>query len=345
VVLVGLAELAELFGVTKQVVTNWRSRKSGFPEPIADLKSGPVWSLDAMRAWAKLADIPLAQAQKKRSPTSRRAATVAAFMNMKGGVGKSTLAANLGWYAAYEGNKRTLLVDLDPQFNLSQYILGLGGVKALFESKAPTIDRLFRPGAEKERVAIRDIIQEVHDWNDGTCLHLLPSTLDLAWTIRNAPTTANLLRDSLLEVKDEYDLIIIDCAPTDSVLSDAAYMAADYIFVPVRPEFLSAIGLPLLLESMERFQSAHPTLSIPTFGGIIFNDATDSLEHAKARKNVLDVAKQHGLHVFRSQISHSNSYAAGSRLGKPIFMTDYARSARKNEFNHVAQEFMERMKH
>jgi chromosome partitioning protein len=338
--------MADLFGVTKQVLSNWRSRKSGFPEPIAELKSGPVWSLEAIQKWATTEGIEIVHAKaasaSKGNIPSRRA-MVAALMNMKGGVGKSTLTANLGWFSAHEKNLRVLLVDLDPQFNLSQYILGIKGYEALLDENSPTIDRLFFSAPGTSAVPIGSIIRRAQQWNDGSCLHLLPAKLDLAWVIRNAPSSANLLHDNLEDLRDQYDLILIDCAPTDSMLSDAAYMAADYIFVPVRPEFLSTIGLPLLLESLERFQKLNPNRALPTFGGIIFNDTGEKAEHDRARNYVKKVAKEHDLHIFSHEVSHSDSYPVGSRIGKPIFLTDNARTWKKEEFESVANEFLSRV--
>jgi chromosome partitioning protein len=264
-------------------------------------------------------------------------------MNMKGGVGKSTLVANLGWYAAHQRNFRVLLIDLDPQFNLSQYILGIKGYEALLDAHAPTIASLFAPAQAGSDVDIRTIVRPVQEWNDGSLLHLLPASLDLAWAIRNAPASANLLDDHLGDLKDRYDLILIDCAPTDSVLSDAAYMASDFIFVPVRPEFLSTIGLPLLLQSQAIFQTKNPNRSLPTFGGIIFNDTGEKAEHDRAREYVRSVAEDNDLHIFTNEVSHSDSYPVGSRVGKPIFLTDNARTNKKTEFFQVGEEFIGRI--
>ncbi len=345
--LVGLAEMADLFGVTKQVLTNWRSRKTNFPEPVAELKSGPVWDQAIITNWARAEGLEINLPKAAALPTghrSARRACVCALMNMKGGVGKSTLTANLGWFAAHQRNLRVLLVDLDPQFNLSQYILGIKGYEALLDAASPTIDKLFTvsaPGGSS--VPIGSIVRRVHEWEDGSCIHILPAKLDLAWVIRNAPSTANLLHDNLEDIKDKYDLILIDCAPTDSVLSDAAFMAADYIFVPVRPEFLSTIGLPLLLESLNRFHNSNPSRSLPIFGGIIFNDTGEKVEHDRARGYVHKVSKDHDLHLFANEISHSDSYPVGSRVAKPIFLTDNARTWKKTEFELVANEFLKRI--
>lgn len=340
--LVGLAEIAALFGTTKQVVSNWRTRKAGFPSPAADLKSGPVWHSDDVVKWAKREGIALAQATKSETGSHKRApsrrARIVALMNMKGGVGKSTLATNLGWYAAFGRDRRVLLVDLDPQFNLSQYVLGTAGYEQLLEHAQPTVEVLFR--AEGRPKNLDDLIIEVRDYTDDSCVHLIPASLELAWTIKTAVERSHMLKNYLDEVRSRYDLIIIDCAPTESILSRAAYHAADWVFIPVKPEFLSSIGLPLLQRSMDEFASENPEASAPEVGGIIFNDTMDKVEQAKSRRDVQTFAKQTKWPILKNEISHSESYPAGARQGKPIFMTDNARWVKKDELTRVGDEFL-----
>ena len=122
--LVGASEVAEMLGVSKQTLINWRNRDSTFPEPVADLKSGPVWQRDEIVAWAKAAGVEVSPKKRKQPAAAKRDAITVAVVNMKGGVGKSTVTANLGWHSAYKKNHKVLLVDLDPEFNLSQYTLG-----------------------------------------------------------------------------------------------------------------------------------------------------------------------------------------------------------------------------
>jgi chromosome partitioning protein len=345
--LVGVAEIAERLGVSKQVVTNWRTRKATFPKPVAELKSGPVWARETVLGWAadEGVSIPDEEPQTKDGAVSETGhSVVAALMNMKGGVGKSTMTANVGWYAAYYANRRVLLIDLDPQFNLSQYILGAKGYERLLEEGASTVEAIFVDakgiGAPTDAAKL---IRSVNDWDDGSCLHLLPASLELAWSMKYLADRAHMLRDYIQEVKANYDLILIDCSPTESILSTASYLASDFIFVPVKPEFLSTIGLPLLLRSIDEFKKTHKNEPVPEFGGIIFNDTGEKSEHDRSRAYVKDLATKHDLPVFETEVSHSDSYPVGARMGKPIFLTDNARSWKISEFKKVAQEFLEKV--
>jgi chromosome partitioning protein len=342
--LLGLAEIAELFDVTKQVVANWRTRKPNFPPPVVNLKAGPVWSREAIVAWATEEGLAVQLSPEDMADGEGRSAKVAAMMNMKGGVGKSTLTANLGWYAAAAKDLRVLLIDLDPQFNLSQYILGVERYEQLLGDNSPTIDALFgKRDPTDPPVDLKDMIIERMNWQDGSCLHLVPAKLELAWNMKFAMDRPAILRDAIAEIRDEYDLIILDSSPTESILTWAIYYAADYIFVPVRPEFLSTIGLPLLIRSLEEFRVHNRNVPYPEIGGIIFNDTSEKVEHDRSRTFVKNVASENNLEVFENELSHSDSYPAGARAGKPILWTDNARDWKKSELRRVGREFLEKM--
>lgn len=351
--LLGLAEIAEIFGVTKQVVTNWKARKSDFPKPIAELKSGPVWSRDDITNWAVDQRIeikaPIADEESTESTSaaadSNRAAQVVAFMNMKGGVGKSTLAFNLGWYAAYKRNLRVLFVDIDPQFNLSQYVLGSSKYEELHKNGEPMIDSALSPiDGNGKYASLGDVIYEVHNFSDGSCVHLAPARLELAWAMKYAIDKPHLLRDNISEVRSDYDLIVIDCSPTESILTTATYLASDFFIVPVRPEFLSTIGLPLLLKSLKGFKATYKkNESPPEMLGIVFNGVGDKVEHKRARRDVSRTSKANNWHVFKQSISHSDSYPAGARAGQPIFRTSYAHWNKISELDKLGDEFLERL--
>jgi chromosome partitioning protein len=343
--LLGLAEVAELLQVSRQTVVNWRSRRTGFPAPVADLRSGPIWNEGEILDWARDNDVAVASAIE---PVAARAGTTIALMNMKGGVGKSTLAANLGWYCAYHENMRVLLVDLDPQFNLSQYVMGTSGYEKHLGAKKGTVLNVFehgtpRGGSPGKRTELdpRSVISTVKAWRDGSRIDLVPAELNLSWTLKNPTTKEQLLKNFLSEVRGEYDAVFIDCAPTESILTTATYLATDHVLVPVKPEFLSVIGLPLLVRSLEDFE--HDYQRTVNVLGIVFNASADKSEHDRSRAQVRQVAKANGWDVFKSEIAQSDSYPKGARLGKPIFLTDYARAYKVSNFMAVAEEFMKKL--
>lgn len=109
--------------------------------------------------------------------------------------------------------------------------------------------------------------------------------------------------------------------------SDAADFASDHVLVPVKPEYLSSIGLPLLHQSLNEFKRVSPGQNIDV-AGIVFNaTANDSPEETKAKSEVKKLAKTFGWKVFDSEVPYSRSFPKGAREGQPIFWTSYARSA------------------
>jgi len=260
-------------------------------------------------------------------------ATTVSLINMKGGVGKTTLAFNLAWHAALLHNHRVLAVDLDPQANLSQYFMGVSKYGAHINKNEPTVVDVFEqftpPTAARPTPMPLDpsrVIKSITQWSDGSMIHLLPSKLELAWTLKNPTDKSHLMPRFLSLVSQNYDLIIIDCPPTESILTTSAYLSSRYVLVPVKPEFLAIIGLPLLARSLAEHQMSYGNQNID-LAGIVFNDADPKHvkpEHNRARREVRAVANQHQWKVFQNEARHSDSYAAGARAGKPIFGTKYA---------------------
>ncbi len=276
--------------------------------------------------------------------------TVASLVNMKGGVGKSTLAFNLAWHCSWYKNLKVLCIDLDPQANLSQYFLGEEDYLAfLHKPDTRTIVDIFEqfsaPSASSAAPTLTDPMEAIvnlHEWDDGSLLDLVPSRLELSWTLKNPTEKAQLLPRFIANIEESYDLILIDCAPTESILTTAAYRSSRYVFVPVKPEFLATIGLPLLARSLKEFRQVYQDQEIE-IAGIIFNDLRRSNtppEQITSCADVRSVAEENSWPVFENVAYHSDSYAAGSRAGKPIFMTSYARDYVIGEFSDVADEFL-----
>jgi chromosome partitioning protein len=271
---------------------------------------------------------------------------------MKGGVGKTTLAFNLSWYCAWQTALKVLAVDLDPQANLSQYFMGAKKYLDYISDENATVVEIFEQfSAPRTRkgsptlISPQKVIHRLRAWSDGSLIDLVPSRLELAWTLKNPTDKSQLLPQFLAKVSEDYDLIIIDCAPTESVLTTAAYRSSRYIVVPVRPEFLATIGLPLLARSLDEFRLMHQDQSLD-MAGIIFNDKRrvgTPPEQRTSIRAVQTLAKEYRWPVFEKSAHHSDSFPTGSRESTPIFQTNYARDYVRGEFAEVAEEFLERV--
>src|SRR3989440_8541400 len=131
-------------------------------------------------------------------------ATTVSLINMKGGVGKTTLAFNLAWYCAWQANMKVLAVDLDPQSNLSQYLMGAKDYLTYMDAQCPTIVEVFEqfspPRAGKASptpLVANEVIHSLREWDDGCSLSLGPSRLGPAWTLKN-PTDKSAILPQLL---------------------------------------------------------------------------------------------------------------------------------------------------
>ena len=272
---------------------------------------------------------------------------------MKGGVGKTTLAFNLACYSAQValGRLRVLAVDLDPQANLSQCLLGEARYLEHINNFRPTTAELFdgmMPPSEAAAAATpvepSDLIVRLNPWANWR-LDLVPSRLELAHALRDPSGKEGVLARFLAVTAPEYDLVIVDCAPTESVLTTAAYQASRYVVVPVQPEFLATVGFPMLARSLDEFRAGHANQAID-IAGIVFNGGqrTDAPRQERASmRDIRRIAEENGWYVLKQAVHESRSFPNGSRVARPIFSTKYARRDVKDEFKRVAEELLERM--
>ena len=278
-------------------------------------------------------------------------AVTVSLINMKGGVGKTTIASQLS-HAADQQNIKVLGVDLDPQSNLSQSIMGAKTYVDHLKNNKPTIAQIFDEyvpasgthGSPRPIDLNEVIVKNAGYWRKNSTLDLIPSRLELSRTLKNPTGKERRLAKALAQVSDRYDLILIDCAPTESILTDAAYFASRYVIVPVRPEFTATIGLPLLARSMQEFKIENDDHEID-IAGLIFNhgDYSSGPEVRKSKKEVRAQAKEHDWHIFRKELPHSKSYPKAARAGAPIARTSHARWNVIEEFSELKDEIFERL--
>lgn len=213
---------------------------------------------------------------------------VIAFTNAKGGVGKTTSTANVGIEIASRGH-RVLLVDLDPQADLSK-ACGL-------DTQSNTVGHALL-GLEK----IADCISQVHWLNDDhereaiANLFLLPSSILLGvqeGSISQKKDFQYLLAKRLQEVADHYDYVVIDCPPALSTMTYMAFCAADAYVVPSSAEQLSFNKIPLVRKVAERVQQSgeNPRLK---FAGIVFTRYNAKVKRRLNEAILIAARSQHG---------------------------------------------------
>ncbi len=181
------------------------------------------------------------------------AAKTIVFANQKGGVGKTTSAVNIGAYLAESGNK-VLLIDFDPQGNLSSSV-----------------------GAERERSGIYELITEqasadnVIQSTSVTNLSVIPADINLTGAnieLIEAEEREFFLKKSIQNLSNGWDYILIDSPPSLGLLTLNGLVGSDQVFIPLQCEYFAMEGLSQLLKTIRMVQRAlNPQLKI---GGIFF---------------------------------------------------------------------------
>ena len=272
-----------------------------------------------------------------------------AVINLKGGVGKTTIAALLGRHAVGTLGLNVLAVDLDPQANLSQAYMRTT-YRRFISSSRPSIVEVFSgmhppaPGKPSPTpLKIEDaIVPIISAKKGGGQLDLIPSRFDFSNHLTDSlKPDASVLARCIAEHFQEKDLVLIDCAPTESVFTTAAYHASRFVLVPVRPEFFATVGFPLLLQSLDAFRHRNRGHEIDVVGVVInnafYNGGNDGgPEKQQALHDIKEEAKKNGWKLFDTQIPHSRGFPKRMR-------GDYRWSGNAESFRDFAREFFSRL--
>ena len=272
-----------------------------------------------------------------------------AVINLKGGVGKTTIAALLGRHAVGALGLKVLAVDLDPQANLSQAYM-LRTYQQFIRSSRPSIVEVFSgmhppaPGKPSPTpLKIEDAVAPIISANKGGGqLDLIPSRFDFSNHLTDSlKPDPSVLARCIADHFQEKDLVLIDCAPTESVFTTAAYHASHFVLVPVRPEFFATIGFPLLRESLDAFRHKNMGHKIDVVGVVINNAFYDGgndggPEKQQALREIKEEAEKNGWALFNMQIPHSRGFPKQMR-------GDHLWSGNADLFPYFAREFFRRL--
>jgi chromosome partitioning protein len=240
-------------------------------------------------------------------------------INLKGGVGKSTITALLSRHAFNTRGKDVLAIDLDPQANLSQGLMHQS-YPTFLSQKGGSIVEVFndylppKPGGGGAQPLTAEAITELILESGKRRLDLIPSRFDFSDALTNAvrPDPKVLARFLAKNFKSK-DLILIDCSPTESVFTTAAYHASDYVLIPVKPEFFATIGFPLLAESLANFRRSNKAHAIEV-AGVVVNNAfyhggnDGGPEKERAMRAIHKECDKNGWYIFKKQMYHSRGY-------------------------------------
>ncbi len=249
---------------------------------------------------------------------------VISIANQKGGVGKTTTAINLAASLAVL-EKKVLIIDADPQGNATS---GLGfDVRHV---KAGLYECLIDGSSPKDVVLNSDI--------EG--LDIIPSNIDLVGAeieLLNMPNREKILKQSINQIIEDYDFVLIDCSPSLGLITINALTAADSVIIPVQCEYFALEGLGKLLNTIKIIQGRlNPELIIEGFLLTMYDS------RLRLSNQVVEEVKKHfNDMVFSTLIQRNVTLGEAPSYGKPVVMYDASSNGAKNYLN-LAKEVLQK---
>ncbi|WP_394648771.1 ParA family protein [uncultured Sphingomonas sp.] len=299
---------------------------------------------------------------------------IVSVINYKGGVGKTSLTANLAAELAWNG-KRVLLIDLDAQASLTFSLItpndwatdfaNSGTIKQWFDSyNAGSPIDLCNLIHTPDRVR-RSLKGNGHIDLIPSHLGLINVDLELATKLggvsleqakRNFIAVHRRLADGLSTLEAEYDLVLIDCPPNFNIVTKTAIIASEYLLVPARPDYLSTLGIDYLIRSVSKLvkdyndyanidEGLHVEPIAPAVLGVVFSMIQEhsSQPIAAQRTYMSQVRNQSALTVYNSYIKRNDSlFANAPENGVPVVLNAYSSGSHQSVVDGleaVAREF------
>jgi chromosome partitioning protein len=302
---------------------------------------------------------------------------VVSVINYKGGVGKTSLTANLGAELAWRG-LRVLLIDLDAQASLTFSFISAEEWERKYEADR-TIKAWFDSFETSEKLRLSKLISKPERVNrkldgkgslDVIYSHLGLINVDLELAVQIGGATLAQARRNFLSVhkrllvglsspdlREQYDVCLIDCPPNFNIVTKTAIVASNYILVPTRPDQLSTLGIDYLLRSIRQLiddynefadleQGQTEAKIRPKIAGVVFTMIQEygGVPISAHRTYMRKIAQDSGLRVFDSYITRNDTMFAGApEYGVPVVLTsvsNYSHQKVVDGIEQVATEFI-----
>lgn len=273
---------------------------------------------------------------------------VTSIINMKGGVGKTTITINLAYYLAYKLNMKVLIIDFDPQANASSAYLTYDEYEQLLDERKviseifTDIDKIIGPISKRNPKLLKldDLITRIRENEKGGKIDLIASELELSKVLERTGGGAIEERLDLMlsDKKEKYDYVLIDCSPTYSVLTNNSLRVSDYVLIPVKPDPFSARGIPLLIKKIRQHNSVNKSKKVEVLG-IVFNMIKENLKYMDRVKGQIMTSDSD---VFQTEIMAAEYYSQGLMENKMIFESNAQKSFIDN-FTKFCEEFIRKI--
>lgn len=290
---------------------------------------------------------------------------VISFINLKGGVGKTTTTVALAEFLTFEFGKKVLVIDLDPQTNATILLIDQDTWKNANENNKTIYQMFFDELNKTKAFNINDaIIKNTTNLRGGNKnLHLLPSSIDLIdisdrlseldenheINDKSIPILSKHLTQELI---DAYDYVLIDCPPNLGLITLNGIYVSDYYVIPVIPDILSTYGIPQMITKMDattrKIKMLNPSCNLSELGIIISKMIKNSgmhkrtLSDLKDRQNLSRNDSSYVPKLFNSIIYQRDSSSNIADFDQVINTMKMKYSSNYNDYRNLTAEFIER---
>jgi chromosome partitioning protein len=284
------------------------------------------------------------------------AVKIVSIFNLKGGVGKTTIAQSIAEFMAHAYNKKVLIIDMDSQANLTQALIS-PRVWSHREQSHQTIQQVFLDAAQKERVfnplaAVSRNISNIKEGNDKT-FHLIPSSWDIdeddivealaqSGSFTGAES-AKILGAALQPLLNDYDWAIIDCPPRFGLMTKNALAMSHYYILPIVPHSFAIRAVEKVSRKVANFTAAAGTGAKPL--GVILNQYAKRTKHDQDTIASLSAGQKKSEHfpkLFNNYIPYAIDAVEATEPDAPLKTLKQKYGTLYETLEKLAKEIMDR---